>query len=273
MMIFINHAISVRSEFLQFKDILKMKLDGCRNVFIDVGANKGNNIEALYDEAYAKGMWRKTMNHYFGHVSERRKTTCSVGIEPNPNHEQKLMEIQRRHRFNGIRTTMLTMVAELNHNSDKEAFFVDNLTSSGRQHDEWGSTLFNYVGIQTKPAQVSQAIVKSIDLAQWIQLSVFRRKIPPYTSRRQPTVLMKIDAEGADFKILPRLLISKVLCSLNAIFVEFHDERVPGFTSLLKQNGTPHNFQSNFEYMIQFAQHTPRCNVTFNHISASQLGS
>mmetsp|Transcript_30493 Transcript_30493/g.50520 ORF Transcript_30493/g.50520 Transcript_30493/m.50520 type:complete len:263 (+) Transcript_30493:72-860(+) len=248
-------------------------LNGCRNVFIDVGANTGEHIESVYNDTYARGALKETFTRYFGPDTERRQTTCAVGIEPNPHQTQSLMSLQRRHEISGLRTTMLTEVAATDAESNAQTFFVDNLTSSGRRHNEWGSTLFDYGAIQIN-GRASRVRVRGLDLASWIQHNVLERDIPVSPpSQRKAAVIVKMDVEGAEFLLLPRLLVTGVLCSLNALFVEFHDERVPGFVPLLKKTGAPFNFKANFEYMLRAAQRTPGCNVMLNHISPSQSDS
>ena len=43
-----------------------------------------------------------------------------------------------------------------------------------------------------------------------------------------PSVVMKMDIEGSEFRVLSRLLSSGVLCDLSAAAIEWHDERYKG---------------------------------------------
>lgn len=244
--------------------------DGCHNVFVDVGANRGEHIEAMFNESFAPGPVVRAMDTVFGLVPARRRTGCAVGIEPNPNQEHHLRNIERRHIANGWRTLVLTRTAARDRTAHSVPFYIDNQSRISRHHHEWGSSLFSYQTIQTKKGYVPQVRVRSIDLAYWLKNQVLQRTL---ASQPKSAIILKMDVEGAEFELLPRLLSTGVLCAMDHVFVEFHDERVGGFAPLLQKIGAPTNFRVNFEYFLRAAQRTPGCKVVLNNISPSAKDS
>ena len=65
-----------------------------------------------------------------------------------------------------------------------------------------------------------------------------------------PSVVMKMDIEGSEFRVLSRLLSSGVLCDLDAAAVEWHDERYKGTVPIHRATGAPTNFSGMLAYAI-----------------------
>jgi len=75
--------------------------DGCRYIFLDVGANRGVHIRSLmeptlFPEAlYVKeGFW---VNH-FGRGYENDSSVCAFGFEPNVAHHPRLERLAQHYR-------------------------------------------------------------------------------------------------------------------------------------------------------------------------------
>ena len=70
--------------------------------------------------------------------------------------------------------------------------------------------------------------VDTIDLLQFLQENILNRQIPDKSI--PATVVMKMDIEGAEFKVLSRLLKNGILCKghgIDALTLEWHEGRGP----------------------------------------------
>ena len=59
-----------------------------------------------------------------------------------------------------------------------------------------------------------------------------------------------MDIEGSEFAVLSRLLSSGVLCQLDAIAIEWHDERAKGTRPIHAATGAPTNFSALLSYAV-----------------------
>ena len=88
--------------------------DGCRHIFLDVGANRGVHIrtliepklfpEALYVKA---GYW----DEYFGGQYHNDSTVCAFAFEPNVAHAPRLSRLSQFYRAAGRRVEFLPSAA------------------------------------------------------------------------------------------------------------------------------------------------------------------
>jgi hypothetical protein len=60
----------------------------------------------------------------------------------------------------------------------------------------------------------------------------------------------QMDIEGSEFAVLSRLLSSGVLCQLDAIAIEWHDERAKGTRPIHAATGAPTNFSGLLSYAV-----------------------
>ena len=75
--------------------------------------------------------------------------------------------------------------------------------------------------------------VPVIDLAEFIRNHITPRKYPQQGGNSTGKVVVKMDIEGEEFAVLPALLSTGVLCTLDVIYTEFHDLMYPeAFKSL-----------------------------------------
>ena len=114
-------------------------LDGCWDVYVDVGSNIGIQIRKLFEpEAFRDAPVQATFSRYFGASAERRRSVCAVGFEPNPRHAPALDELERRYSALGWRVSIVRGAAS---DGDGEAHFhVDESVAARKRHD-WGASL------------------------------------------------------------------------------------------------------------------------------------
>ena len=188
-------------------------LDGCRHVFLDVGANVGINHHHLFrwnapHHQYRHGAMQSLFDRYFGHTkAARRASVCSVGIEANPNHAPPLEQLGRMLRRHGMRAHFLTETAAATAEGTV-SFNLQNSTKSNRAVHEWGASVFRSAILKGEHIRVT---VRAIDLAKWVREVVLNRRVPPLPPKvpltaeeeeaegmSMPSVVMKMDIEGSE---------------------------------------------------------------------------
>ena len=118
-----------------------------------------------------------------------------------------------------------------------------------------------------------------IDLVEFMQVVILPILSVEEMRGRHPPVIMKLDAEGAEYSVMPGLILSGALCKMKMIIIEWHPEtfRVPGAygrftgcnmisciptTSRTSTGGTGVNLTDCFESLRRVS---PHCNVTFHY--------
>lgn len=76
-------------------------------------------------------------------------------------------------------------------------------------------------------ARSAHTTVRTVNLARWLREEVGNRKMPAELPPgaavgSSPQLLMKLDIEGSEYSVLPRLYESRTICLFNAVFIEFH---------------------------------------------------
>lgn len=218
----------------------------CHSVYLDVGSNIGVQIRKLYEpQAYnrvdpelirlsqtifkqhadLKEVAKHTpqvlpiYDEYFG--SAPRCNVCAIGIEPNPRHASRLESMQQALRAAGAGVLVLTSTA-----ADVEDGNTSLLLS--RSSFPWGPKV-NDVGMAPLPASVPLPkslrhssrlrIVKTVDLAR---LLLFIRRTLGHTRSGGSKLVMKVDTEGAEYRLLPHLIKRGAACTVDFMFLEWH---------------------------------------------------
>ena len=67
--------------------------------------------------------------------------------------------------------------------------------------------------------------VSALHFAAWIKDEIVGRRVPD--GAKPPAILMKLDIEGDELKVLENMLKLNVLCAINLITWEYHDYLLP----------------------------------------------
>ncbi|CAF2068869.1 unnamed protein product [Rotaria magnacalcarata] len=213
--------IRVKQSNLQFSDESQQNLlDGCRDVYIDIGTNIGIQIRKLYEpNLYPNAPVLPLFKTVFGH---NLTEVCSIGFEANPLHDNYLKEFEnyclKKHwRVKIFKSTAVSII-------EKNISFY---TEPGNEvNNQWGASLL--AGNGRKPI-----IVPSIDIVSWIKRTVLNRKIPPGFG--PPRILMKTDIEGHDPTVIAHLVLSGIYCSIDLIYGEHFNDEFQKTISVLQQ--------------------------------------
>ena len=236
-------------------------LDGCKHVYLDVGANIGLQVRKLFEpERFPGALIQPVFDRYFGaDVARRRAEVCAVGFEPNLDLTSRLAELGERYTRLGWRTSFLKAAASTR---DGNVTFYRDVSFVGARNNQWGASMFASSFNQALGARAHRAAmtVPTIDLAEWMLAEVVNRRLPPEASSsesvQRPRVVMKLDIEGSEYVVLPHLLSKRVLktarvagrsscpncvlCSIDYMYMEVHPG-APGFDANLigaAQNAT-----------------------------------
>ena len=175
-------------------------LDGCKHVYLDVGANIGLQVRKLFEpERFPGALIQPVFDRYFGaDVARRRAEVCAVGFEPNLDLTSRLAELGERYTRLGWRTSFLKAAASTR---DGNVTFYRDVSFVGARNNQWGASMFASSFNQALGARARRAAmtVPTIDLAEWMLAEVVNRRLPPEASSsesvQRPRVVMKL--EGA----------------------------------------------------------------------------
>lgn len=199
-------------------------LDGCWHVYLDVGTNVGNQIRKVFEpQRFPLAPILPVYDTYFGTSRARAETVCAVGFEPNAVHETRLGELAQRYNALGYRTHMMLNVAAATREGNV-TFFRD-VSFSGKRNHEWGASMVRPTSLRLPHQRQLVITVPTVDLAQWIRREVLQRRLPARPAGAAPgppRVMMKLDIEGAEHRVLPHLLEQGVLCRLDYMYAEYH---------------------------------------------------
>jgi len=205
------------------KDEQTILADGCRYVYLDVGANIGVHNRFLFESA--KYPIKDGVAVLFDKLfpqNRNRSDVCAFAFEPNPALQPRLHSLEQAYAELGWRLTILPFAAWL---ADTDLKFYDQdyhqFGVDGRAPDisaDRGSSAVRHNDA------VGYHLVKAIDLSAWVAEHVHKRTVPPpkYPDDPPPAVLMKMDIEGSEFEVLPKMLYTGALCNITAGFVEWH---------------------------------------------------
>merc|ERR1712062_50331 len=222
----------------------EVNLDGCYHVYLDVGTNVGIQIRKLYEpKLYPNAPIHSAFDKYFHRKEETLPYICVVGFEPNPKHEEWLINLQSPYKKCGWRTHVFTRGAVSN-TEGYTYFYSDN--DFGNL--EWGGTIIDPSSNQCghiREGSHQGYKVQLIRLSKFINEVVARRRIPSLDPKvhGDPKVLMKLDIEGSEVEVVPDLLEQKSFDHLDGCMIEFHigiakDESRKEATRLLQEAWT-----------------------------------
>ena len=186
----------------------------CAHVFLDVGTNLGVQIRKLAEpDKYRGAPILRTFRDLFGpppwcHV-------CTVGFEPNPRHERRLDVLEERLR--AARAPPLFLFRAAASDADGTAPFLKvghegDASKHLRTQRLWlaGSLTYNDSAASTR--------VPTVDLARVVRAA--DAALRPRGDGGK--ILMKLDVEGSEDRVLLHLVRTRALCLVDLIAVEWH---------------------------------------------------
>lgn len=192
--------------------------DCSQGIYLDVGTNVAVQIRKLYEpEQFPGAKVIPVFDKFFG---RNRKKVCAVGFEPNSVHTAYLKTANAYFRKYSMPAYVFTEIAVWSHRGNT-TFFTDPLAPKNRH--EWGASLALWHDV----TQNSSTTVQLVDLHNFILDYVVSivRDVQQKTGIAPP-VIMKMDIEGAEFVVMPALIVSGALCHVDIVYAEWHRDRM-----------------------------------------------
>ena len=199
-------------------DAENISVQPCQRYYIDMGSNIGVQIRKLFEPIhYPDAPVLNIFSEYFGTQDMRDSSAkiCAVGFEMNPVHTNRLKSLESIYNRCGFHTKIYTETAVSTTSKEMTQFWSDN----DFYNHEWGaSAMYKW------PEQINNTVlVNSIDISDFMLKHVI-----PYAS----TIVVKMDIEGQEVKILPDLLASGAMCHIDLIFIELHRRMISDSNTL-----------------------------------------
>ena len=179
-------------------------------------------IVTYWNQAVANSsMYEVYTNISSGKKAAHTSNVCTFGFEANPDFKPRLHALEESYAEQGWRARWFNLAV-----SDS----VGNLTfyrepKGGQLSGELES---NSDGASLAMRQMVGTAVNTIDLARFLQDNIVNRRIPDKSA--PATVVVKMDIEGAEFKVLPHLMEKGLMCKghgIDAMTLEWHEGRDP----------------------------------------------
>lgn len=222
-------------------------------IYLDIGTNLGVQLRKLYNpEQFKDAPVLPLFDSIFG---MNRSRVCSIGIEANPHHTEYLETINsyfERKQYPGV---VITEMAASVH-PGTATFHLD--TQSPVQ---WGASLTRGGWQNNGNDTTTQVTVHLLPLPTFL-IEVVRPIVlqTKEATGMLPPIVMKLDVEGAEYSLLPGLLLTGALCDLNLLFLEVHALAMQGDEGV---NMTIAEMQHTFDKMRKAH---PQCLVRISHL-------
>ena len=219
------------------------------------GTNVGGQIRKLYDPwQFPDAAVLELYNRTFGHS---RSGVCAIGVEANPVHTWYLTKLNAYFKRKGYQAIVLTETAA----SIKTGRMV--LHQDPGSPVEWGASLSRGRRKRRSDTGANEVVVATLDVPAFVADIV--RPLVKQIQREtvvRPPIGMKIDAEGAEYALLPALITNGGLCDLNMIYLEPHKKNLRD-SSAEAVGMTLASMEKAFDRMRKA---NPRCNINYTHL-------
>lgn len=200
-------------------------LQGCKQIFLDVGANRGTHIRKLLEpQKYQKAPYLRIFDEIFGPAEYRSQASsktgiCAIGLEPNPRWLQTHQKIEEVYQQKGWKVKFLPVAA-----GDQTGVIAMYNSNESSKHSDWGFGVSQY-GVKSEVQE--QKFSDFVDLLNKTSPSGIR--------------LIKMDIEGSEYKVMPDLLSRNMLChnTIGNMTIEWHWKQA--VRSKMQQEMAAHN--------------------------------
>lgn len=201
--------------FNQFPEFeIPFNVSACRYLYLDLGTNQGRQLRKLYYGIARRAKWSKLFAMFFHRSpSWRRRHVCAIGAEPDPNHTPALVELQADLIRRNISAHILRNPIWVNN----DVLTFHSIYDPNNTHDASTLSSTNY----TVYDHVTKERTSDVNVTK-MQLRGFR--LATLLSQLDPdaTVLMKLDIEGAEHRVIADLVLGGTICRVNVFGVESH---------------------------------------------------
>jgi hypothetical protein len=187
----------------------------CKHIYFDFGSNLGVQIRKLYEpQLYPGAPILPIFDARFGTaITSNRSNVCAFGFEPNPHLTDTLEQIEASYNKQGWPVVMFTETAVSTHGRNVSYFLEP--TAKPDNH-EWGASLTAW------HKSMTEIIAGSIPIALFVHYAAKKRE------GTGSQIIATMDVEGAEYELVPHLMVTGALCLFNEIFIDFNEFSVTG---------------------------------------------
>jgi FkbM family methyltransferase len=189
-------------------------LSSCKSIFMDLGSNIGVNVRKLYEpEKYHGAKLLPELEKAFGSASDRRKPDsglCALGFEPNPEHQDRLAEIEEAYTKHGYKVHFYPYAAWRS-----DGFMALNTTGKREPSPTDKSSEGAHLSMRSVQwPGAKDVMVRTVDMSNFVQ-----------TLPAGSVKLMLMDIEGSEYETLAQMMQKNMLCqkTVNTALIEAHE--------------------------------------------------
>ena len=187
-----------------------------RHVFIDLGANNGDSIKYFIN---TNSDYNENKEFLKGYGAKNDTKWDIYAVEANPFFNNSLDELGEYCKFLGHNYFLYKQSAAWIKN-EKLKFYLDTVNPG---YNYWGSSLLEHHPDVIR-SNKTEILVQAIDVADLLKR---------YEKRDE--IVLKIDVEGAEYRILMNLIQKNVLQLVDIIAVEYHNNLEAEHSRLLNE--------------------------------------
>ncbi len=198
---------------------------GCKHIFMDLGSNIGMHARFLFEpDHYNNSRYSSLIfDKMFSSQKERTKA-CMIGWEPNPAHKDRLRRLSAYLKKKNFRADWIFAgVSSTNRNIS----FVHANTEMDLRNEEWGFSRVPHSPAKKKaPVRTTYEEIMAMDISLFIHQHI--PNINKYDGKphlTDPTIIMKMDVEAEEYRIVPKMIATGVYCRIRVLTVEWHGSK------------------------------------------------
>eukprot|EP00871_Galdieria_phlegrea_P004928 jgi/Galph1/5436/GphlegSOOS_G4021.1 len=216
----------------------------CPNFYFDLGSNVGDSItNFILHNLTTIASSNSILKRFASSMGVNSADYCVYGFEGNPVFSEGLKSLERLLQSYTRKTKIYTQTVA----SDEDGMTQLYLDLVNEDHNFWGSSLNNHTKDILKSGSKAVDVV-SIDFGKFLKQRLRDKRLisPPV-----PMVVVRMDIEGSEYRVLQRMFEEGLLCHyIDYLIVEFHEDSAPINSSIS-------------DTVAWFMQNTTRCQTKF----------
>ncbi|KJK75408.1 hypothetical protein H634G_09426 [Metarhizium anisopliae BRIP 53293] len=195
-----------------------------RYIFVDLGANIGDSLDAFLRKEDAKFQYkfpRPDWARYeeagkFASIAQVPKRMlahfpfCEIDIylfEGNPAFNPALVEAKQRHRSRGVNVNIFPSTV-VDVRDGTRMFYLDTIND---EHDYWGSSIYaNHPDAVDSGSNGTE--LTAINISRWLLMNTLPHDF----------VVVKMDIEGSEYDVIPHMAEMRAWTVIDHLLVEWH---------------------------------------------------
>ncbi|GJQ12408.1 hypothetical protein GpartN1_g4344.t1 [Galdieria partita] len=218
------------SFWLSHQSTSSMDKSHCPNFYFDLGSNVGDSIvHFVLHNITSVGSASSALRRFANRIGVVSSEYCVYGFEGNPIFNDGLKKLELLLQGYTKKTEIRTETVVTDEDGTTQLY----LDLVNEDHHFWGSSIHN--GTRDVVKSGSQAVnVTAVDFAMFLKQRVVDKR--ECKGRNVPMVIVRMDIEGAEYRVIRRLFEQGLLCHyIDYLIVEFHEDSAPPLNHSIPQ--------------------------------------